>query len=177
MKRSIIPAPPPQLVIVRTQQVAKLSKRADGKISYQLGYAPDKTEAWFALTGNEGGGYFSHEWVPLSRIIDTLTELAKAGAFPAIALKPVFVGKSVNNPSFLAAALVAESILTADPEKSFRLHVTGNPDQWRDEVFAMTGEIVNFLPDADASPEPKVKKNNRGARIKGGDDASDSPSE
>lgn len=177
MKRSIIPAPPPQLVIIRTQQTTKLSKHAHGKISYQLGYCPDKSEAWFTLSGNEGGGYFSHEWVPLSRIIDKLTELAKDGPFPAIALKSVFVGKSVNNPSFLAASLVAEGILTADLEKSFRLHVSGNPDQWRDELYAMTGELVNFQPDADVSAEPKIKKNHRGAKIKGGDDASDSPSE
>lgn len=177
MKRTPLPSPPSQLVIVRTQQVAKLSKRADGKISYQLGYCPDKSEAWFTLSGNEGGGYFSHEWVPLSRIIDMLTELAKTGPFPAIALKPVFVGKSVNNPSFLAASLVAEGILTADPEKTFRLHVSGNPDQWRDELYAMTGELVNFLPDADVSTEPKVRKNHRGAKIKGGDDANDSSSE
>ncbi len=177
MKRGILPTPPKELVVVRSVQVPKLSQRADGLIGYQLAYVPDQSEAFFALTSNAGGGYFSKEWVPVSRIVDKLAELSAEEAFPAIALKSVFVGKSVNNASFLAAALVAEGVLKSDPEKAFRLMVAPEAKDWRDLIFTLSGETVRFdSPEAD-KPEPEPKKNKRGAKVKGVDDADHPPSE
>lgn len=58
--------------------VPKLSARAEGLISYKIGFVPDQSEVNFSLTGNEGGGYFSREWIPLTRVVAVLADLAGA---------------------------------------------------------------------------------------------------
>lgn len=185
MKRTVLPAPPAdELVIVRNALVPKLSARSAGsKIGYKLGYPHDQSEVFLSLTENQGGGYFSREWVPLARIIDKLKSLAGDGPFPAITLKSVMVGKSVNNASFLAAALVAEGVLKPEEDRAFKLGIVGDPAQWRTSLFSLSGEVENLLPpetpnmsentgatqstDTDSSETDAPKKNNRGARLKG----------
>ncbi|WP_410499522.1 hypothetical protein [Chitinibacter sp. S2-10] len=63
MKRSPAPYIPPELCIVKTSSAPKLSSRATGRLSYQIGYLPDRSEIYLQLTANEGGGYFSNEWL------------------------------------------------------------------------------------------------------------------
>lgn len=180
MKRAVLPTPPAdELLIVRDALVPKLSARSAGsQIGYKLGCTLDKSEAYLSLTENQGGGYFSREWVPLTRIISKLKNL-DAG-FPAISLKSAFVGKSVNNPSFLAAALVAEGVLSPQADKSFKLDVVCDPAEWRASLFTLSGAVEKLIPseesnvskdgisdtEASATALP-AKKNNRGAKVKG----------
>lgn len=190
MKRAVLPTPPAdELLIVRDALVPKLSARSAGsKIGYKLGCTLDKSEVYLSLTVNQGGGYFSHEWVPLSRIIDKLKSLVGDGPFPAITLKSVMVGKSVNNASFLAAALVAEGVLKPEADKAFKLQIACDPVAWRDGLFDLPGEVESLRQpaieeakggqNAESSSEPdSQKKSKRGARVKTGlaDDSDSQP--
>lgn len=155
MKRATLPASPAdELLIVRDALVPKLSARSAGsKIGYKLGCTLDKSEAYFKLTANQSAGYFSIEWVPLSKIAAKLSQLANAGSFPAIALKSVFVGRSVNNASFLAAALVAEGVLKPEADKAFKLQIACDPATWREGLFDLPGEIECLIPPVVETPE------------------------
>lgn len=175
MKKGILPSPPAELDIVRDEQVPKLSERASGKISYQIGHTPDMQETFIALTGNEGGGYFSGEWVPLSKVMDKLAELSAQEPFPAVALKTVFAGKSANNASFLAAALVAEGVLAKDEEKAFKLKLKPGFQNWAKNLKTITKFIrkAGAKAEAEAAAEferaQQDKKSQRGAKVKGQD--------
>lgn len=116
-------------------QCPKLSAAAEGQITYHILRHPTDKSLYIAIMGNEGGGYFSQEAVPLDKIEQCLQELQATGKpFPAIRLKSVFVGKSANNPSFMAAALRHEQLLVASTE-SPKLHLP-SPDlpEWRERI-------------------------------------------
>lgn len=123
------------LDILKIVQCPKLSAAAEGQITYHILRHPTDKALYIAIVGNEGGGYFSQEAVPLDKIEQCLQELQATGKpFPAIRLKSVFVGKSANNPSFLAAALRHEQLLVASAE-SPKLHLP-SPDlpEWRERI-------------------------------------------
>jgi len=67
------------------------------------------TDVQFRIWGNTGGGLFSREWIPWSRIEPALdTESVTAGSLKRAG---VCLGKSANTPGFLLAALKAEGLV------------------------------------------------------------------
>ncbi len=94
------------------------TKSLEGKaaLAYQLG-TDDTSALHWRLTSNSGGGFFSDEWVAFQDIQKALEAWPKDKTITSIVLRPLFLGKSANNPSFLMATLVKEGILQAIPEK------------------------------------------------------------
>ena len=78
----------------------------------QLGYALGKDESGeihFRITRNNGGGFFSNEWVAWTDILQALEK--KPDEITSILLFPLFRGKSANTPAFLLAALKHEKLV------------------------------------------------------------------
>lgn len=161
------------LQLLAEVQCPKLSASATGLLTYRVWRdAPtlDGTESptlYVALSKNDGGGYFSLEQVPMPRIESCLLELQATGkGFPAIRLKTMFEGKSANNPSFMAAVLRHEGILTGSPENPKLNLVTGDLAAWKDRllllpVIAAPAEetIADVAPATqNITPEPKPSK-------------------
>lgn len=160
------------LQLLAEVQCPKLSASASGLLTYQVWReAPtlDGTKTptlYLALSKNDGGGYFSLEKVPMPRIVSSLLELQATGkGFPAIRLKTMFEGKSANNPSFMAAVLRHEGILTGSPENPKLNLVTGDLAAWQDRLLALTviatpAENITDAPPATqiVTPEPKPSK-------------------
>jgi len=80
------------------------------KISYHIGCTPEG-ETHIRIHSNTGGGFFSQEWVALKDVLDVLAEVPEGRAVTSWVLQPLFVGKSVNTPAFLLAALASEKLL------------------------------------------------------------------
>lgn len=74
----------------------------------------------------------------MAKIIDHLATLtASKKPFPANSLQPIFVGKSANNASFLAAVLKDQSILHAEPT-GLRFHtVSERVHEWQDVLLTL----------------------------------------
>jgi len=82
-------------------------------MTYEVGLGESGT-VHLCVAANEGGGYFSSEWVSLPRILEVLADfLSSGGSFPTHALLPAFNNRSVNNAGFLAAILRHEGLLKA----------------------------------------------------------------
>ncbi|SMF97218.1 hypothetical protein SAMN02949497_4638 [Methylomagnum ishizawai] len=114
---------------LRVQAVPKLSGRSSGLVTYQIGLDADDGLC-LSIVANDGGGYFSTEQVPFSRIRECLSgPLATGADFPTSALRPAFVGRSVNNGCFLAAILRNEGLLQAG-EKPHLHRRAGDWDAW-----------------------------------------------
>lgn len=92
--------------LIHTFICNKISDRAKGKLHYQLWQNNEDQSFGVALSKNESSGGFSAELIKVEDIIELLGKLYRDGKpFHATALKELFIGKSVNNPSFLAAIL------------------------------------------------------------------------
>ena len=109
---------PSDLIIVKKEKANKLGQRAQGQLTYQLGYVTADKACYLQIIHNDSGGYFSKEWLPINTIETCLTlEMKKGAPFSTSILKPAFISQSQNNAGFLGAVLRQEGILEADKEK------------------------------------------------------------
>ena len=103
----------PAITVLRKSTCKSLEGKAT--LGYHLGTDPDGALHW-RLASNSGGGFFSDEWVPFQAIQNALEAWPQDKPITSMALRPLFVGRSANNASFLLATLVAEQILDRVPE-------------------------------------------------------------
>ncbi len=146
---------PAQLMLVRTATCKKISSRASGSIEYRVAYAPDKSDVFISISANiGGGGYFSKEWIPASRIASCFAQLpGEQAIFATKQLRELFIGRSVNNPPFIAAVLRAEGLLAAAPENEVQHQLSGKLDEWRKNVLKQKGTPFDTLPVAEPAVE------------------------
>jgi hypothetical protein len=150
----------PSFWLLKTATARKLGKRAEGCISYQVLADIDRLNLFIALTGNENGGYFSRERVPFQRIEETLASLPKK-SFPSKTLRDVFVGRSSNNPGFLAAILSAEGLIAADATAETLHKAIGDWTAWKEGMLAQSGtlleaeipQVISKSDSSDSTPE------------------------
>lgn len=117
--------------IIKTFTCNKLSERAKGLLHYQLWQNNDDQSFALALSKNESSGGFSAELIQVTAITHALTELYRtAKPFHATALKGLFIGKSVNNASFLGAVLVDQGVIRLYPQATRLLEVTNQYELW-----------------------------------------------
>ncbi|MEH6633803.1 MAG: hypothetical protein V7776_23685, partial [Halopseudomonas aestusnigri] len=98
------------LRIIKKSTAPKLSPRAQGSLTYHIGYNNNSKSFHFRITANSGG-FFSYEWVALNDILDIIESTSSDKPFKAIIFKSLYQSKGSNNHGFLAAALRAESLL------------------------------------------------------------------
>jgi hypothetical protein len=97
-------------LVVHSGSAAKLGANSQGAIHYAVLTDSTRSNLFFALTGNDGGGYFSREILPTDNIRTCMPE--EGAATKSSAFKAAFVGLSQNNSSFLATCLVDQNLLT-----------------------------------------------------------------
>ncbi|TKF21945.1 hypothetical protein FCV43_08940 [Vibrio genomosp. F6] len=122
--------------IVLEGKAKKLSPKTQNHVFYELSVHDDLNALFLRLSGNEGGGLHSKEWVAFEDIVAVLNEQDDK-PFKSTVLKSVFKGGSANNAGFMAAALRG-LLLILPSEKSVFLHVLA-PDyeQRRDELLSL----------------------------------------
>ncbi len=84
----------PSLRILKKATCPKLSSRASGQLTYHIGVDADGSIS-FRITGNEGGGFFSNEYVALSAIQEEVASHGDA-AFKALAFRPLFRARALE---------------------------------------------------------------------------------
>ena len=109
--------------IVLSGQGKKLSPKTDNHVFFDLAIHDEDGELYLRLSGNEGGGLHSKNWVQLETIIKILDEQGEK-PFKSTVLKSVFTSSSANNSGFLAGILRSNDIgLITQSGKSVFLHV------------------------------------------------------
>lgn len=126
---------------LKLSQAPKAGLHAKGQVSYRVLSDVDRQQLFLTLVGNEGGGWFSTEIVPLVRVEAALTESPDDGKpLPSSALRRAFVSRSVNNAGFLAAVLRAEGLFQPSTEAPSR-HVRGEDwDTWKQVMLSEPGD-------------------------------------
>lgn len=99
---------------------SKLSPKSAGAVFFQLAVKNEDNSLHLRISGNEGGGLHSKEWVSVTAIIELLKPL-KDQHFKSNVFKKVMVGKSSNNVSFLSGILRSADIglIQPSPEGTF----------------------------------------------------------
>ncbi|MFL7032087.1 hypothetical protein BCS71_01355 [Vibrio lentus] len=124
--------------VVLEGKAKKLSPKTQNHVFYELSVHDVLNALFLRLSGNEGGGLHSKEWVAFEDIVAVLNEQDDK-PFKSTVFKSVFKGGSANNAGFMAAALRG-LLLILPSEKSVFLHVLA-PDyeQRRDELLSLVG--------------------------------------
>ena len=150
------------VVAYKTETAKKLSLRAKGVLTYQLGYVESIDQLFIRLQSNATGGYVSKEWVPFEDIQACLLVFSQSNSpLSASALKGCFVSKSQNNAGFLAASLKAEGLLMAVSGKSNLLSFNETQYQsWLELNLASGREFDSQVdkPSSDSSEKSNTKK-------------------
>ena len=114
----------PSVRVIKKEKCPTLSGK--GELYYCLGSDPDE-QLMIRIHSNNGGGFFSDEWLPVAKILDTLDSWGPDRPITSVALTPLFRGRSVNTPAFLTAALKAEGVLESIDGKQ-RCHRLGDAE-------------------------------------------------
>ncbi|MBE3656244.1 hypothetical protein BOO92_06000 [Vibrio navarrensis] len=122
--------------IVCEGKAKKLSPKTENHVFYEIALHDEKTELYIRMSGNEGGGLHSKEWIPLKDITAVL-DVQGDKPFKSSVMKCVFSGQSANNAGFMAACCRGLGLIIQS-EKSVFLHVLA-PDyeQRRDELLSL----------------------------------------
>lgn len=125
-------------IVLVDGKAAKLSTKSRGFVTFTLATCIDTGELELRLTGNDGGGLHSKEWLSVTSIVDILNVQIADKPFKSTVLRSVFKGASTNNASFLAAVLRSKEInLIVSTEKSQYLHMLpNNYESVREQLLA-----------------------------------------
>ena len=105
---SSTPKDPIQILVRYT--ASKLSPRSEGLIFYAIGRHEVSGELFLKITGNQGGGLHSKEWIELSAVDEILQLLPADKPFKSSVMKRLFKSGSANNAGFLCAILRSDGM-------------------------------------------------------------------
>jgi hypothetical protein len=107
---------------ITTKKTKTLSNKST--LTYHIG-KDEEDNLYLRLWVNSSQGYFSNEFVAMSKIEEILKQQGTE-SFTGYVFKDLFNGKSVNSHGFIAACLVAEGVLDFAEGKKRKLVYTGN---------------------------------------------------
>lgn len=104
-------------------------------LTYQIG-VDESDDIQLKISGNDGGGFWSAEWVRYNAIQSALNEWPADHGITSMTFRNIFRGKSANTPGFLVAVLCAEGIIERMGEKK-RVHQACDPSAFMANVEAL----------------------------------------
>jgi hypothetical protein len=94
-------------------------------LGYQVG-TDDSGAIFLKVASNDGGGFFSNEWICFTDIEAAVTDWPEDQGITSMTFRKIFRGKSANTPGFLIAVLCAEGLLEPMADKK-RVHQACDP--------------------------------------------------
>jgi hypothetical protein len=123
-------------------------------LTFQVGI-DESDDIHLKVSGNDGGGFWSAEWVSYDSIQSALTEWPQDQGITSMAFRKIFRGRSANTPGFLVAVLNALGILEPMGDKK-RVHQACDPKPFLAEVSELQGGSSK-KPKAKAAPKAKAQ--------------------
>jgi hypothetical protein len=130
--------PEDSMRVLKTATCKTLSGKST--LTYQIGCTPDST-VHLRISKNDGGGFFSQEWIPFEDIQRVLEKRPAGSPVLSHFITPLLKGKSVNTSAFLLAALSHLKLVRPLPKKK-RQHELLDPKDFLDQVHRLTASEV-----------------------------------
>ncbi|MEN8131135.1 MAG: hypothetical protein ABFS45_13270 [Pseudomonadota bacterium] len=137
--------------VLKTATCKTLSGKST--LTYQIGCTPDSV-IHLRITKNDGGGFFSLEWIAFEDIQKALKDRPEGSPVLSHFITPLLKGKSVNTSAFLLAALSHLKMLRPLPGKKHQHELLDSRD-----FMAMLDKLMS-------SSEIPTKKTVRKATVK-----------
>ncbi len=135
--------------VLRAAECPSLS--GSSTLTYHVG-CDAKLEIYFRVFANSSSGYFSKEWIPLSRILEVFGDRASVGA---ALMRQAYISASSNNGGFLLAALLGSGLVQASSaQQGSYLPVDSAP--WQVAVRGLAATEINL--NAADMPQQKVTR-------------------
>ena len=147
----------PDMRVLKTATCKTLSGKST--LTYQIGCDPDSV-VHLRITKNDGGGFFSDEWIVYENIQAALKKRLKGQTITSFLLAQVFKGKSANNSSFLLATLKHLKLVQPLKGKK-REHEPMDPRPFLDQVAKLMSSPVKA-----PARRPTKKKATKKASVK-----------
>jgi len=112
------PQDSPSITVLKSAHCSTLKQTS--LLTYESG-RDAQGKLHFRITANNGGGFFSNEWVSWEVLH---TACHKTSPVTSRDLRPLLKGKSVNTAGFLLAALLKEGLLRICPGKTRHYQLT-----------------------------------------------------
>ncbi|MCB1841852.1 MAG: hypothetical protein KDI09_02725, partial [Halioglobus sp.] len=125
-------------------------------LGYQVG-VDEAGEIHLRVSSNDGGGFFSNEWISHTAIKTALAEWPADQGVTSMTFRPLFRGKSANTPGFLIAVLCAEGIIEPVGEKK-RVHQACDPAAFLASMAALGSGAAPGKPSASKAKSPARAK-------------------
>lgn len=119
-------------------------------LTYQVGI-DESDSIHLKVSGNDGGGFWSPEWVSFQDIQAALQAWPAGQGVTSMTFRKIFRGKSANTPGFLIAVLCAEGIIEPMGDKK-RVHQACDP-----AAFLASVEVLRKGSGIAASTKPAAK--------------------
>ncbi len=132
---------PSHFLCAHERNASKLGQRAHGDISYQVLICPNRQQVFLRIVANAGSGSFSDEPVSVKKLQQYISHRDTSKPIRASTIQPAITGKSSCNAGFIAAALVAEGLLTRDANKRHDLLDAGAWASWSGEQLSTEGDL------------------------------------
>ena len=159
---------PPAIRILKIASCPSLSGRST--LTYHIGCSANSessadADLYFRVFGNSGGGFFNNEWVSLELIQGAIAKVPATTPITAHLLGSLYLGKSVNTPSFLFAVLKSERLACALEGKKGCYERT-DPSKFLAEITALMNssvdlkveeKLVKATPQINGKPAIKLK--------------------
>lgn len=111
--------------VLKTVACSSLSGKS--KLKVEVGCDDDR-QIHLRVCENNGGGFFSQEWVSWDAIDTAVQKVRPGKALTSHTLRSLFQGKSVNTPAFLLAALKQEGLVRPLTKRTFERQ---DPKDWQ----------------------------------------------
>lgn len=151
------------LQTVRILKIAScVTLSGKSKLTYHIGYRGG-ADVQFRIYANNGGGFYSNEWVATKAIQQAL---CAETLVTAASLHPIFKGKSANTAGFLLAVLKQEGLVVRSTE-SPRKYLRTDSEVFAAEVQVLIESTVDLDPEsAPGKPSASSEKSSAATRRK-----------
>lgn len=124
---------------VKTDDAQKLG-RSGGFITYKILTDSLRQNLYLTVVANDRGGYWSREVVDFAAIERCLPADRRVPISAKVFI-PSFKGRSVNDPTFMAACLRAIGLLGPVENRPYLHAVVGDWDTWKESMLSVDGVV------------------------------------
>lgn len=148
--------PDGSLRIIKRNTCPKISPSAEGELTYEIGHEAKGKAFYIRVAANSSGGFFSHEWIPVSDI-ERVANSCSVDGWKAIELRDLYGSTGANNHGFLAAACRSEGILVAANGQPY-MHKLGNIKAFKAAMNKLVRSKVNLKDEVAEQEQEKAER-------------------
>lgn len=125
--------------IVLNGKAKKLSPKTENYVFYEIVLHDEDNQLYIRMTGNEGGGLFSREAIPLVALIDKFLDQGTK-PFKSTVVKNIFKSGSVNNSGFMCGICRGLGLIIQSENSVFLHQLAPDFEQRRDELLSLVSD-------------------------------------